>query len=81
VPFPHHARRRLAGCFLVASDIDWVAGHGALVEGTMGQLLLLLTGRTVVLRDLAGEGVPRLVAGVTTGNGPNGRWTGRNAVC
>lgn len=60
VPFPHHARRRLAGCFLVASDIDWVAGHGALVEGTMGQLLLLLTGRTVVLRDLAGDGVTRL---------------------
>jgi uncharacterized protein (TIGR03083 family) len=56
-----HARARLAGLRLVASDTDWSAGAGALVEGPVQALLLLLTGRTAALDRLSGPGVARLV--------------------
>ncbi|MGY1603525.1 maleylpyruvate isomerase family mycothiol-dependent enzyme [Geodermatophilus sp. SYSU D00815] len=55
------ARRRLAGLRLVATDTEWSAGEGALVEGPMAALLLLLTGRTAVAVDrLSGPGAERL---------------------
>ena len=61
--FPFRARRRLAGLHLVATDSGWSAGAGARVEGTTGDLLLLLTGRTAAaLPRLTGEGVHLLPA-------------------
>ena len=53
--FPFRARRRLAGRELVATDARWRVGSGARVEGPMGSLLLLLTGRPAALSDLSGR--------------------------
>lgn len=58
--FPFHARRRLAGHRLVATDTDWSAGEGQPVEGPVQALLLLLTGRTAAVRRLPGTPVPQL---------------------
>ncbi len=60
--FPFHARRRLAGLRLVATDGDLVLGEGAPVEGTTGDLLLLVTGRTATVDRLSGAGASRLAA-------------------
>ena len=60
--FPFRARRRLAGLRLRATDGDLVLGAGAPVEGTTGDLLLLLTGRTATVHRLSGEGAHRLPA-------------------
>ena len=57
-----HVRRRLAGLRLVATDTEWSAGNGVLVEGPIEALLLLLTGRTAALDRLAGPGLDRLAA-------------------
>ncbi|WP_127507262.1 maleylpyruvate isomerase family mycothiol-dependent enzyme [Actinoplanes solisilvae] len=43
--WPFHARRRLAGLQLSATDADWRAGRGSTVAGPIAALLLLLTGR------------------------------------
>ena len=51
--WPFHARRRLHGVCLRATDSDWTAGTGPEVTGTTGALLLLATGRT-------GAALPRL---------------------
>ncbi|MEU7144836.1 maleylpyruvate isomerase family mycothiol-dependent enzyme [Nocardia sp. NPDC046473] len=53
---------RLAGYRLVATDIDWSAGDGLLVEGTAGALLLLATGRTAASSLLTGPGAITLAA-------------------
>jgi uncharacterized protein (TIGR03083 family) len=55
--WPFWARRRLRGTSLEATDSDWRAGDGAVVRGTTGDLLLLVTGRRQVLPCLAGPGV------------------------
>src|SRR5918998_1583671 len=55
-------RERLAGLRLRATDSDLVLGRGAPVEGTTGDLLLLVTGRTATVHRLSGEGVQRLPA-------------------
>ena len=60
VGFPFRARKRLAGLRLRATDGDLVLGRGAPVEGTTGDLLLLVTGRTATVHRLSGEGVQRL---------------------
>lgn len=60
-PFPFHARRRLAGHRLVATDTDWSAGEGEVVAGPVQALLLLLTGRTAAVRRQPGTAVPQLV--------------------
>lgn len=57
---PFHARKRLAGCRLEATDIEWVAGEGVLVRGPISALVLLITGRPAALSALSGDGVPRL---------------------
>jgi uncharacterized protein (TIGR03083 family) len=58
------ARRRLRGLRLVATDTDWSVGDGDRVEGPVGALLLLLTGRTAAaLPRLDGPGTDRLRAG------------------
>jgi uncharacterized protein (TIGR03083 family) len=58
--FPFHARRRLRGLHLSATDIPWTVGAGAKVEGPMLALLLLLTGRYAALDRLSGPGLPHL---------------------
>jgi uncharacterized protein (TIGR03083 family) len=60
--FPFRARRRLAGLQLRATDGDLVLGEGTPVEGTTGDLLLLVTGRTATAHRLSGAGVRRLPA-------------------
>jgi uncharacterized protein (TIGR03083 family) len=60
--WPFWARRRLRGVRLRATDTDWSVGAGPDLEGPIGALLLLLTGRTeAALPHLAGPGVPTLV--------------------
>ena len=71
--FPFRARKRLAGLRLRATDGDLVLGEGAPVEGTAGDLLLLVTGRTATVHRLSGEGVPRLPA--ADGRGEESRRT------
>lgn len=56
-----HARSRLSGLRLVATDVDWSGGEGARVEGPVEALLLLMTGRAVALDRLSGPGVGRLL--------------------
>jgi uncharacterized protein (TIGR03083 family) len=53
--WPFHARRRLRGMRLVATDSDWETGEGEEVRGPTAALLLLLTGRdTAAAPHLAG---------------------------
>lgn len=42
---PFHARKRLAGYRLCATDTGWTAGSGTEVTGTAAELLMLVTGR------------------------------------
>ena len=49
------ARTRLRGLRLVATDTDWSAGDGAIVEGPVEALLLLLTGRAGLARPAVGS--------------------------
>jgi uncharacterized protein (TIGR03083 family) len=58
--WPFWARRRMRGVSLSATDHPWQVGNGNRVEGSMGDLLLLLTGRTGVLPRLTGDGVTTL---------------------
>ncbi|WP_431712061.1 maleylpyruvate isomerase family mycothiol-dependent enzyme [Glutamicibacter uratoxydans] len=60
LPFPFAARRSLAGYRLRAADTQWTVGEGALVQGPMEALLLLLTGRDAWLGRLEGPGAERL---------------------
>ncbi|QIK66256.1 maleylpyruvate isomerase family mycothiol-dependent enzyme [Nocardioides sp. HDW12B] len=59
--WPFHARKRLRGLRLVATDAPVDVGDGAAVEGRVGDLLLLATGRTeAAVRRLTGPGLARL---------------------
>lgn len=63
--WPFHARRRLSGLSLRATDTDWTVGAGPEVNGTALALLLLLTGRAAAVLDrLEGSGVTALRASV-----------------
>ncbi|MCV7151771.1 maleylpyruvate isomerase family mycothiol-dependent enzyme [Mycolicibacterium pyrenivorans] len=44
---PFHARRRLSGTRLVATDVDFAVGEGREVAAPIREILLLLTGRPV----------------------------------
>ena len=58
---PFHARDRLAGLTLRATDADIVLGSGPEVRGTALSLLLLATGRTAVAApSLSGPGTHAL---------------------
>jgi uncharacterized protein (TIGR03083 family) len=46
--FPFHARARVPGRELVATDVEWRRGAGEPLQAPIGELLLLLTGRTPV---------------------------------
>jgi uncharacterized protein (TIGR03083 family) len=54
------AKKRAAGLRLAANDVDWSHGDGPEVSGTGEAILLALTGRRVVLDELAGDGVATL---------------------
>jgi uncharacterized protein (TIGR03083 family) len=54
IGFPFHARRRLSGYRLVATDTDWSAGEGTEVSGPIEALLMLLAGRTATIPRLTG---------------------------
>ncbi|MFD9892397.1 maleylpyruvate isomerase family mycothiol-dependent enzyme [Amycolatopsis sp. NPDC059027] len=54
--FPFHPQRKLAGYRLRATDVDWSGGEGALVEGPISALLLLVTGRKALVGQLSGPG-------------------------
>lgn len=58
--WPFHARRRLRGLRLVATDVDWSVGGGPEVTGPVQAHLLALTGRPAALRQLTGAGAARL---------------------
>jgi uncharacterized protein (TIGR03083 family) len=60
--WPFRAERRLAGFCFAATDDDWSAGRGARVEGPVGAILLLLTGREAALAQLSGPGAAELTA-------------------
>ncbi|MEW2635667.1 maleylpyruvate isomerase family mycothiol-dependent enzyme [Streptomyces sp. NPDC048389] len=59
---PFHAKKKAAGFALTATDTSWSAGEGLAVRAPIGDLLLLLTGRLVVLPRLEGEGADGLSA-------------------
>jgi len=52
--------RRTRGVRLVATDINWSAGHGPEVRGSGEALLLAMTGRAKYLDELDGAGVTLL---------------------
>ncbi len=58
------AKRRISGVTLRATDADWSSGSGAEVTGPILSLILVMTGRSAALTDLAGEGVATLSARV-----------------
>ncbi|MEY9837914.1 maleylpyruvate isomerase family mycothiol-dependent enzyme [Streptacidiphilus sp. EB103A] len=60
--FPFRAGRRLAGIRFTATDCDWSAGEGVTVEGPMGAILLVLTGRPAGTAQLSGPGLPLLMS-------------------
>ncbi|HEX7746762.1 MAG TPA: maleylpyruvate isomerase family mycothiol-dependent enzyme [Micromonosporaceae bacterium] len=43
-----------------ATDLGWTSGEGAVVRGTAEAVMLALTGRSIVLAELAGDGVTAL---------------------
>jgi uncharacterized protein (TIGR03083 family) len=67
---PIGASRRVRGLRLVATDLDWSAGDGAVVEGPAEPLLMAMAGRRDVVGELAGPGQPTLAARIdAAGNG------------
>lgn len=55
--WPFHTQRRMRGLRLVATDVEWSAGDGAEVRGSIDALLMLLAGRTATVPQLTGDGV------------------------
>jgi hypothetical protein len=55
-----HARWRLAGYRLAATDEAWSAGEGQEVARPIAALLLLLTGRPAALDRMSGPGAAKL---------------------
>jgi uncharacterized protein (TIGR03083 family) len=55
-----HAKKRVAGLHLTATDADWSTGTGQEVTGPLLSLILAMSGRRQACRDLAGEGVTTL---------------------
>jgi uncharacterized protein (TIGR03083 family) len=61
--WPFHARRRMRGVRLVATDARASFGEGPVVAGRLADLLLLMTGRTAAaLARLDGEGTAIIAA-------------------
>jgi uncharacterized protein (TIGR03083 family) len=62
IGFPLHAKKRTAGLRLSATDSDWSAGDGPLVEGPLASLILVMAGRRAAIEDLSGAGTDTLRA-------------------
>ena len=60
------AKKWAEGFHLVATDVNWSHGEGPDVHGTGEAILLVRTGRTVVLDELTGDGVATLRARLST---------------
>lgn len=60
--FPFHARKKFGNYRLLATDGEWTAGTGPVIEGSVRNLLLLITGRRPAAGQLAGEGAAQLPA-------------------
>jgi uncharacterized protein (TIGR03083 family) len=54
------ARTRIRGLTLTATDLDWSAGSGPVVEGPAESLLMVIAGRRGVAAELTGPGAARL---------------------
>ena len=57
---PIGASKRIRGLTLVATDLDWTAGKGPVVEGPAESLLMAIAGRRGVAAELTGPGQPTL---------------------
>jgi uncharacterized protein (TIGR03083 family) len=55
--FPFFPARRLRGLRLVADDVEWARGSGALLSGPVLSLVLVSTGRSAGLSELRGPGL------------------------
>jgi uncharacterized protein (TIGR03083 family) len=55
-----NVKRRISGLRLRATDMDWSHGDGPEISGPGEALLLAMTGRSVALDELSGEGVVAL---------------------
>ena len=53
---------RIAGLHLVSDDLEWAWGDGLEVRGKAQNVMMALGGRTAMLDDLTGPGVPQLRA-------------------
>ena len=62
--FPLHAKKRIAGLRMSATDSDWSVGNGPSVEGPLAALIFVMAGRKAPLEDLLGEGKQTLQARV-----------------
>jgi uncharacterized protein (TIGR03083 family) len=62
-------RGRLDGIALRASDVDWSAGRGELLEGPAEALAMAASGRRAALADLDGPGVSVLSARLPAAGG------------
>ena len=60
--WPFRVKKRLHGFNLSATDHAWSVGEGAVVEGPVRALLMLVSGRHVVLPELSGPGADELRA-------------------
>ncbi|WP_246350552.1 maleylpyruvate isomerase family mycothiol-dependent enzyme [Nocardia barduliensis] len=52
---PFHARKKFAGCRLVATDAEWAAGDGPIITGPVAALLLAVTGRRQGWEQITGD--------------------------
>jgi uncharacterized protein (TIGR03083 family) len=59
------AGKRIRGLTLTATDLDWSAGNGPVVEGPAESLLMAMAGRRGVSAELAGPGAARLTDRIT----------------
>ncbi|WP_007025189.1 maleylpyruvate isomerase family mycothiol-dependent enzyme [Saccharomonospora iraqiensis] len=59
---PLGALLRIRGLRLVATDVDWSAGRGRIVQGPGEALLMAMAGRTGVVEELTGPGQPILAS-------------------
>jgi uncharacterized protein (TIGR03083 family) len=57
---PIGAKKRVQGLTLTATDLDWSAGTGPVVEGPAESLLMALAGRRGMTAELSGPGLPTL---------------------
>jgi uncharacterized protein (TIGR03083 family) len=61
-PQPFPATRTAKRFRVTATDIDWAAGDGTEVQGSIGAIMLVSSGRLVALPQLSGPGAPALTA-------------------